>query len=92
MRNLAFFVFIVFFVTACTHTHIAKFDAAGKKILEASNISIGWDRENVTLDLSKSKEETGLTIGIGKSGGSEGFQAAIKKLEDALALMKAGAL
>lgn len=88
MRTLPFFVFFVFFVSACTTTTISRWNEKGGKVFDASNISIGMDRENISLDLVKSEKDTALQVGIGRSGGSESFKAAIKKLEEALAIMK----
>jgi len=81
-------IFLLFFLSACTTTSINKFGPDGKPTFKASNTSVGWDRENVTLDLLKTKEETALQVGIGKSGGSEGLKRAIKALEDGLAALK----
>jgi hypothetical protein len=89
MKTLAFFVFIVFFVSACSHTSIAKYGPDGKPVLKASNTSLAWDREAVTLDLVKSKEDTALQIGIGKSGGSKGLDKAIAVMSKALETLKA---
>lgn len=88
MKIPAFFVLFVFFVSACTTTSVKRFTPEGKPAFEASNTSIGWDRENVTLDLLKSKEETALQIGIGKSGGSEGLDKAIQVMGEALETLK----
>lgn len=87
----AFFVSFVFFVSACTTTSVKRYGQDGKPAFEASNISIGMDRENISLDLMKTEKETALQVGIGKSGGSQSFQAAIKKLEEALVIMKGAA-
>lgn len=80
---------VTFFLTGCTTTSVQKFGPDGKNLFQASNTSIGWDREDVHLDLIKGKEgDTMVQIGIGKSGGSDGLKQAIKKMEEALAIMK----
>lgn len=79
-------------LSACTTTTVQKFGPDGKYLFRASNTSIGWDRENITLDLIKGKEgDTLVQIGIGKSGGSDSFKAATRKMEEALAIMKGAA-
>lgn len=91
MKTLPLILFFVFFVSACTTTSVKRFTPEGKPAFEASNTSIGWDRENVTLDLLKSKDDTALKIGIGKSGGSPALEKAIKMMEEGLAIMKGAA-
>lgn len=82
---------LLLLLSACTTTTVTKFHDNGKLAFKATNLSIGWDRENVSLDLIKTKEETAIQIGIGKSGGSEGLGKAIKMMEDGLAIMKGAA-
>jgi hypothetical protein len=84
-------IIVLLFLSACTTTSVKRFTPEGEPAFEASNTSIGWDRENVTLDLLKSKDDTALKIGIGKSGGSQGLEKAIKMMEEGLAIMKGAA-
>lgn len=82
-------VLILFlFLTACTTTSVDKYSPDGKKIFSASNTSIGWDRENITLDLKKKDQETDLMIGIGSSSGSSGLARAITAMEKTLEELK----
>lgn len=79
-------------LSACTTTTVRKIGPDGKNLFQASNTSIGWDREDVSLELLKDNQgQTMVQIGIGKSGGSEGLKRAIKKMEEALAIMKGAA-
>ena len=88
MKTLALFVFFVFFVTGCTTTTITRTSPDGESNFTASNTSIGWERENVTLEVIKTEEGLGVRVGIGKSGGAEGLKKAIKSLEDGLLALK----
>ena len=82
MKTLALFVFFVLFVTGCTTTTITSPN------FTATNTSIGWDREEVALEVLRTPDGIGVKVGIGKSGGSAGLQIAIKALEDALKSLK----
>ena len=75
----------IIFLSACTSTHVLRTD--GEKVFEASNISIGWDRENVNLELTK-PDNTHVAIGIGSSKGSTGLDGAITGLETTLDQLK----
>lgn len=87
MKILA--VITLLLLSSCTTTSVEKFGPDGKNLFKASNTSLAWDREDVSLDLIKDNQgQTMVQINIGKSGGSEGFKAAIKKLDEALVIMK----
>lgn len=88
MKNLAFFVFFVFFVTGCTTTTITRVGPDGESTFSASNTSLGWDREDINLEVIRTQEGVGVRVGIGKSGGSEGLKRAIEALENGLAELK----
>jgi hypothetical protein len=84
MKILIFVLAIV--LAGCTTTHVKRVD--GDKVFEASNTSIGWDRENIMLDLNKAPDKVKVGIRIGKSGGSAGLDRAITGLENALEGLK----
>ncbi len=84
MKILIFIVAIA--LAGCTTTHVKRVD--GDKVFEASNTSVGWDRENIRLDLNKAPEKVKVGIRIGKSGGSAGLDRAITGLENALEGLK----
>jgi len=88
MKTLALFVFFVLFVTGCTTTTISRIGPDGESTFTATNTSIGWDREEVALEVLRTPGGIGVKVGIGKSGGSAGLQIAIKALEDALKSLK----
>lgn len=81
MRTL-FCVLLIVLLSACTTTHIYRTDGINK--FEASNTSIGWDRENIDLSLSKKLNDIQVGVKIGKSGGSESFNRGIEFLELAI--------
>lgn len=86
MKTLIFILVIA--LAGCTTTHVKRW-VDGDKVFEASNTSVGWDRENIRLDLNKSPEKVTVGIRIGKSGGSAGLDRAITGLENALEGLKA---
>ena len=85
MNNLAV-VLALLLLASCTTTYVKRVD--GEKSFEASNTSIGWDRENISLDLNKTPDKVNVGIRIGKSGGSAGLDRAITGLENALEGLK----
>jgi hypothetical protein len=84
MKTLIFILVIA--LVGCTTTHVKRVD--GDKSFEASNTSIGWDRENIRLDLNKAPDKVKVGIRIGKSGGAAGLDRAITGLENALEGLK----
>lgn len=88
MKRLPF-VLLLLLLSACTTTEIVKHTPEGQEVFRASNTSIGWDRENVSLDLLKTKDQTALQVGIGKSGGSKGMEKAISGIQEGLDSLKA---
>ena len=84
MKTLIFILVIA--LAGCTTTHVKRVD--GEKVFEASNTSIGWDRENIRLDLNKDTGKVKVGIRIGKSGGAAGLDRAITGLENALEGLK----
>ena len=84
--NYFIIILIFVFLPACTTTHVKRTD--GDKIIEASNTSIGWDREDLRLDLNKEPDKLNIGIAIGKSGGSAGLDRAITGFENALETLK----
>lgn len=82
-------ILVLIFLSACTTTTIIKYDSDGKPLFKASNTSVGWDREDVSLGLLKTKDQTLLKVGIGKSGGSRGLEGAINGMQEALDTLKA---
>lgn len=87
MKTLSL-ILILIFLSACTTTTITRTSPDGESNFTASNTSIGWERENVTLEVIKTEEGIGVRVGIGKSGGAEGLKKAIKSLEDGLLALK----
>ena len=83
MRVLIYILIIL--LSACTTTYISRTDGINK--FEASNTSIGWDREDLSLTLKK-PDQTMLEISIGKSGGAESFNRGIEFLEKAIEAFK----
>ena len=79
-------VILILFITSCTTTHVLRID--GEKKFEASNTSIGWDREDISLGLKKGEKETELMIGVGSSSGSPGLNRAISAVEKTLEDLK----
>jgi len=76
---------LIILLSACTTTHISRTDGINK--FEASNTSIGWDREDLSLTLKKS-DQTMLEVSIGKSGGTESFNRGVEFLEKAIESFK----
>lgn len=81
-------ILILIFLSACTTTTITRIGPDGESTFSASNTSLGWDREDVNLEVIRTPDGIGVKVGIGKSGGSEGLKRAIKALEDGLAALK----
>ena len=85
MNKILIPLVLFMFASACTTTHVSKI--VGDSKFEASNTSIGWDRENITLGLTK-PDNTTVKIEIGSSGGSAGLDRAITGFETALKQLK----